>query len=702
MKKLLIVLLVLLICTAFVFAGGSTEKSSSESSSSTSSSSSSSSSSTSSAAAPAAAGTEMVGTSAGSGVTNYVAPEVIVQPVGGSITVPLTSALDPNMEVDSYGGNNDNYKETLHMYNLAVTNREGQLIINPVVVKSTEVTTNSDGSKTYLVRLYDDLYFNDGTKITAMNYIAYPILFSSPIGIASGAYGTAGKYFVGYEDFRSGKSKIFSGIRLYDDLTFSYTVSSKNTPFYYELNMLNCSQYSRCYPLDWATWCPGFTIKDDGEGCYVTGPKDWYDTTDSVLYKAIANTRFAWDKIRTDGPYYITSLDTATQVVELKINPYFKSDWAGYKPSIEKIVVKQANQATMLDSLKTNELDVVLLKNQTGATIDAALDLVDSDSRFAESHYMALYYGKIFFRCDFGPYQFAKVRQAINYLIDKDAMINELFNGHGSTICGPISSSYWMYQAHEEEILARTNPYTYNPQKAAELLIEDGWVLDENGNPYVSGIRWKSVSALEYNPWGNGAYDFGNSKGDPQKRCKQLADGRVIMPLMIEWLSYEGLPLCEVLDVQLCQSESVAKAGFKFNRTPLSGSNFWNYLNSSLDDYFYPTYGMFSSATTLYSIFDQTYRYSTNPDYLRSNKNRIFDKALDEHTNGMLIGMDPSDDEGFAREWVEHLVRFNEVLPEIALYNTEAYTIYNNKIKNYVDNPHYTFAYAIVQSYIGK
>lgn len=250
MKKLLIVLLVLLICTAFVFAGGSTEKSSSESSSSTSSSSSSSSSSTSSAAAPAAAGTEMVGTSAGSGVTNYVAPEVIVQPVGGSITVPLTSALDPNMEVDSYGGNNDNYKETLHMYNLAVTNREGQLIINPVVVKSTEVTTNSDGSKTYLVRLYDDLYFNDGTKITAMNYIAYPILFSSPIGIASGAYGTAGKYFVGYEDFRSGKSKIFSGIRLYDDLTFSYTVSSKNTPFYYELNMLNCSQYSRCYPLD--------------------------------------------------------------------------------------------------------------------------------------------------------------------------------------------------------------------------------------------------------------------------------------------------------------------------------------------------------------------------------------------------------------------------------------------------------------------
>ena len=580
-----------------------------------------------------------------------------------------------------------------------MTNRDGQLVVNPMVVESMETNVNEDGSKTYTITLHDDLYFNDGTQITAMNYIAYPLLFTSPIGIASGAYGTAGKYFVGYNDFKTGASKVFAGIRLLDTLKFSYTVSAENTPFYYELNMLNCSQYSKCYPLDWETWCPGFTIKDDGEGCYVA-EDGWYDTTNTELSAAIGNTRFAWDKVRTDGPYYLSNVDLSAQVTELKINPYFKGNYAGYKPSIEKITIVKANQATLLDSLKTGEIDWVNLKNQTGATIDAALDLVESDSNFAEVHYMALYYGKIFFRCDYGPYQFVKVRQAINYLIDKDSMINELFNGHGSTICGPVSSSYWMYEENEEEILERTNAYTYNPEKAVELLVEDGWVLDENGNDYVSGVRWKAVTPEEYNPWGNGEYDFGNSKGDPQSRCKQLADGRVIMPLTIEWLSYEGLALCEVLDVQLCQSPVVAQAGFQFNRTPLSGSNFWNYLNSSLDDYFYPTYGMFSSATTLYSIFDQTYRYSTDPEMIRSNKNRIFDQELDEHTNGMLIGREPTDDEGFAREWVEHLVRFNEILPEIALYNTENYSIYNSKIKNYVENPHYTFSYAIVEAYV--
>lgn len=634
------------------------------------------------------------------GAETITEPEAIQNPVGGSITIPVTSAMDANFEEDSYGGGSDGYSSKLiHAYNLAVTNRDGQLLVNPMVVESMDTTMNEDGSKTYTVTLHDDLFFNDGTQITAMNYIAYPLLFTSPIGIASGAYGTAGKYFVGYNDFKTGANKVFTGIRLLDKLQFSYTVSAENTPFYYELNMLNCSQYSKCYPLDWETWCPGFTIKDDGEGCYVAEDA-WYDTTNSELATAIGNTRFAWDKVRTDGPYYLTNVDLSAQVTELAINPYYKGNYAGYKPSIEKISIVKANQATLLDSLKTGEIDWVNLKNQTGATIDAALDLVDSDPNFSEIHYMALYYGKIFFRCDFGPYQFTKVRQAINYMIDKNSMINELFNGHGSTICGPVSSSYWMYQENEEEILERTNPYTYNPDKAVELLVEDGWVLDENGNEYVSGVRWKAVTAEEYNPWGNGEYDFGKSKGDPQQRCKQLADGRVIMPLVIEWLSYEGLALCEVLDVQLCQSPAVTQVGFRFNRTPLSGSNFWNYLNSSLDDFYYPTYGMYSSATTLYSIFDQTYRYSTDPSMIRSNKNRIFDEELDQHTNAMLIGMEPSDDEGFAREWIEHLVRFNEILPEIALYNTESYSIYNSKIKNYNENPHYTFSSAIVEAYV--
>lgn len=174
----------------------------------------------------------------------------------------------------------------------------------------------------------------------------------------------------------------------------------------------------------------------------------------------------------------------------------------------------------------------------------------------------------------------------------------------------------------------------------------------------------------------------------------------MIMPLVLTWASIDGLEMCEVLDVLLIQSQASKDAGFEFYRTPMASSQLFNYLNSSLDEYFYPTYSMYSSTTGLKSIFDQTYRYSCDPDYLRSNKNRIFDEELDQHTNNMLIGMDPNDDEGFVREWIEHLVRFNELLPEIALYNGEQYTIYNTKIKGYEPNPHYLFPQAIIEAYV--
>ena len=140
-----------------------------------------------------AEGDGMTGAAATEGEIEYTMPEIIQNPVGGSITIPTTSAMDSNFELDAYGGGSDGYTEDLiHTYTLAVTDREGQLKINPVVVKKMKTEMNEDGSKTYTITLWDDLKFNDGSQITAKNFIAYPLLFSSPIGIASGAYGTAG------------------------------------------------------------------------------------------------------------------------------------------------------------------------------------------------------------------------------------------------------------------------------------------------------------------------------------------------------------------------------------------------------------------------------------------------------------------------------------------------------------------------------
>lgn len=87
-----------------------------------------------------------------------------------------------------------------------------------------------------------------------------------------------------------------------------------------------------------------------------------------------------------------------------------------------------------------------------------------------------------------------RVRQAITMAIDRDRLIRQILNGMGIPTTGtffPYSSSY------DKEIV----PYPYNPQKALELLHEDGW-SDSTGDgildKVIDGQRISFVFTLTY------------------------------------------------------------------------------------------------------------------------------------------------------------------------------------------------------------
>ena len=62
-----------------------------------------------------------------------------------------------------------------------------------------------------------------------------------------------------------------------------------------------------------------------------------------------------------------------------------------------------------------------------------------------------------------------RVRQAINYAVDKDAIIANILDGFGKKLEGQVlSEEYWGYQAALEA-------YPYDPDKAKELLAEAGY-----------------------------------------------------------------------------------------------------------------------------------------------------------------------------------------------------------------------------------
>lgn len=77
------------------------------------------------------------------------------------------------------------------------------------------------------------------------------------------------------------------------------------------------------------------------------------------------------------------------------------------------------------------------------------------------------------------------VRQAINYAVDKQAIVDTVYFGMTEPAYGPLSNSFPEYDPSLEEM------YPFDPERAEQLLTDAGWV-DGNGD----GIREKNGEPL--------------------------------------------------------------------------------------------------------------------------------------------------------------------------------------------------------------
>jgi peptide/nickel transport system substrate-binding protein len=83
------------------------------------------------------------------------------------------------------------------------------------------------------------------------------------------------------------------------------------------------------------------------------------------------------------------------------------------------------------------------------------------------------------------PFDDVRVRQALNYAVDKELIIEAIYGGRAVPLPGPLSP----YNNYVNQSLS---PYRYDPAEALTLLEEAGWtdsdgdgVLDKNGQPFA-------------------------------------------------------------------------------------------------------------------------------------------------------------------------------------------------------------------------
>lgn len=669
----------------------------------------------------------------------------------GSITELSGDFRFPGWGGSSAGASDQDIGRLTVGYGTMEINQDGEYVWNQTSVKSHTETDNADGSRTYTVEINPGLTYSDGTEVKAADYVVAALAYSSPVCVGAGRSGQSGQAYAGFTAFNAydgtneGEpildadgnetglvaSKVFSGIRLLDDYTFSITIDPSFLPYYF------ADTYAAADPAP-AGLCTGdgVTVQDDGEGCYLSD--NFYEKNGDDYVKAaeMAANRYDWQKYPYSGAYTITEWDEGTLQATLTLNPNFKGNFEGQTPSIETLVYIKLIEETQLEQLQSGEVDV--LGQITGGDLTtAALALVDGEN-FSEVHYQRAGYGKVQFECDFGPTMFPEVRQAIAYLLDRVAFCQAFTGGYGVVVDGPYSPDFTMWRAVQDDI--DLIDYSFSPSNAVRVLEEGGWVYNSKGEAYVEGqsgvdaVRYKKLTAEEANAtdiYGNDAGNktyasVANTDGVEYKTVE--INGEYYMPLAINWFGSQPNSVTDLLSTTLANSSDLAAAGMVIRATTGDFTTLLGniYRDPSMGYTGTPTYGMLNLATGWNTtVYDYAFNWNPTSAWADYSSNKLidpydvafpYDQAAERlsyeeavEASGDKLGMDylsmgmvynASTEEEFNEWWMAYVERWNELMPDIPLYSNYYYDVYRSTIENFVTTPFFGPAQAIIYANI--
>jgi len=173
--------------------------------------------------------------------------------------------------------------------------------------------------------------------------------------------------------------------------------------------------------------------------------------------KKVGNKEYIKTPIGT-GPFKVTKYVDG-QVLELEPN----ADYWGGKPKLDKLILRpMPDPATRLAALQSGEVQW------------AEVPPPDSVAQLRSSGYNVLlkqypHTILLFLNLNDAPFDNPKVRQALQYAIDRDKMCTDLLNG----LCVP-AYQYW-YEGHPWFNTTVGKKYAYDPAKAKALLAEAGF-----------------------------------------------------------------------------------------------------------------------------------------------------------------------------------------------------------------------------------
>ncbi len=622
----------------------------------------------------------------------------------------------------------------IHGYNLVNWDQEqGVYVIDESVVENVLVAQNEEGDKTYFIGLYDDLYYSDGTPITAWDYAFSLLLMMSPEIEEIGGKIYRAEHIKGYREYISGEVPYLDGVAVLDDHQLAITLDHEFLPYFFEVGLLLCVPYP---------------ISEIAPGCKVYAGQKW-DVGDGygygirignadenvqepvytaeLLRKTIMDPETGYNshpKV-VSGPYQLVSYENGECHFEL--NPYFKGVWAGaglsgsgaghtvqythmnaygelktvtvIKPTIEKVCFRLIRNEEAQDLFEFGELH--LLNKATYAPVVS--DLL-AEGSLKRSSYARIGLAFLTFTYDWPTVHDIEVRQAIAWCMDRGQMTKDYCGPYGMVVDGYYGIEQWEY-------------LICSGQNFPVQLVEDGNRNAGQGfeNLYASTEdeydemveAWENLSLdnlTTYTVDTDKARDLLvkagwtlNKNGEPFRegvdtvRCKMI-DGELIS-LELKMMYPEGNRMVDTLEENMiCHLNEV---GITLELVPVP-------MEELLASYYRETErttDMIYMGTNFHSVVDPSITYSADTTPAHEIWNNTF--SDDEELYELAVDMrrtQPGDIYGYVVKWIRFQERYNEVLPTIPVYSNIYFDFYVPELQNYIITAHVTWSQAIVES----
>ena len=159
------------------------------------------------------------------------------------------------------------------------------------------------------------------------------------------------------------------------------------------------------------------------------------------------------------GPYY-PEFFQPNQHLYLTANEAYRSG----PPMVKNInILFSSTNKELINQYENGMLDAAITRSASAGQYRTGLTNLNISYRTQQLETLLMSSTKLAF-----PLNDVRVRKAIRYAIDFDAIINKVYMGMAQRTDTPLPSGMWLYNSNIE--------HEYNPEKAKALLAEAGWV----------------------------------------------------------------------------------------------------------------------------------------------------------------------------------------------------------------------------------